>query len=185
MIPTVRPILEHDIPFVTRVYNWAVDHSTAHFGTSHTREDVVEADWQAGRSRFAWLLGELDGAPAGFAKAGPFRTREAYHWTAELTVYLLPHAHGRGLGKALYQRLLALCRAQGFRLVLGGVAVPNPASEALHRSVGMVEMGNFPGSGYKFGEWIDVTFFGIEFFRASGAPARVRPVRDVDPAYPW
>jgi phosphinothricin acetyltransferase len=185
MAHSIRAILDGDIPFVTRVYNWAIVNSLAHFGTSLVTEDGVRADWLLGRSGFPWLLAEIGGEPAGFAKAGPFRTREAYAWTAELTVYLLPHAHGQGVGKALYVRLLEVAKAQGFRLVLGGVAQPNPASEALHRSVGMVEMGRFPASGFKFGQWIDVTFFGIEFFDSTRRPAPIRPVREVDPAYPW
>lgn len=177
----IRHVIEADIAHITRLLNWAIDNTTAHFGTTHVSEAEVRAEWVKGRERYPWFAARDDRNDfLGYAKAGPFRTREAYAWTAELTVYVEPTAHGKGVGKALYQRVIASLKAQGYRLVLGGVATPNAASEALHRSVGLVEMGRFPKAGFKFGRWIDVVFFGAEIGDPGTPPQSPRLVSDID-----
>jgi phosphinothricin acetyltransferase len=110
----------------------------------------------------AFLVAEEDGMVAGFAYASPHRERAAYRWTAETSVYLDPNYHGRGIGTALYEQLLALLRTQGMRLALGGVTLPNDASIALHRRCGFVQIGVFPNVGWKGGAWRDVAWLACD-----------------------
>ena len=83
-----------------------------------------------------WLMCEIDGAVAGYTYAGQHRAGEAYQWSVEVTVYVNPLYHRRGVGKAIYTALLACLRLQGYRGAYGGILLPNEASIALHESLG-------------------------------------------------
>jgi phosphinothricin acetyltransferase len=93
---------------------------------------------------------------AGFAYAGAHRERLSYRWTCEVSVYLGEDHRGRGLGRALYEPLFALLEEQGYRMLLAGITVPNPASVGLHRSLGFEEVGVYRRVGWKAGDWRDV-----------------------------
>ena len=110
----------------------------------------------------AFLVAEDDSAVAGFAYACAHRARAAYRWTAETSVYLDTDYQGRGIGTALYEKLLALLRTQGMRLALGGVTLPNDASIALHRRCGFIQIGVFPDVGWKDGGWRDVAWLACD-----------------------
>ena len=100
-----------------------------------------------------------DGTVLGYAKSGPFRDRAAYDTTCETSIYVAEHARGNGVGRALYGRLIELLQASEARLAVGGMTEPNPASAALHESLGFTLVGTFEGVGVKFGEAWDVTWF--------------------------
>lgn len=104
----------------------------------------------------AFLVAEHDDRIAGFAYAGVHRTRLAYRWACEVSVYLGDEHRGRGLGRALYEPLFALLQDQGYRVLLAGISVPNPASVGLHRSLGFEEVGTYRRIGWKAGAWRDV-----------------------------
>jgi phosphinothricin acetyltransferase len=110
----------------------------------------------------AFLVAEEAGAVAGFAYASAHRERAGYRWTAETSVYIDANFRGRGVGTELYERLLSLLRAQGLRLALGGVTLPNDASIALHRRCGFVQIGVFPSVGWKDGAWRDVAWLACD-----------------------
>lgn len=88
-----------------------------------------------------------------------YRPRPAYRPTREVSVYLAEAARGRGLGRALYDELLARLAADGVHTALALVATPNPASEALHRACGFRHIGTMTEVGYKFGRWIDTAWY--------------------------
>lgn len=109
----------------------------------------------------SFLVAEQEGRIAGFAYAGVHRERLAYRWTCEVSVYLDRDVHGRGLGRALYETLFALLERQGYRMLLAGVTVPNPASVGLHRSLGFEEVGVYRRIGWKAGDWRDVMWLAL------------------------
>lgn len=103
-----------------------------------------------------WLVAEKDGILRGYAYAGPYRTRPAYDWTLEDSIYIHPDSHGQGIGKALLTRLIDDCTAQGFRqlvAVIGDSA--NAGSVGLHRACGFHDVGVLKAVGWKFNRWID------------------------------
>lgn len=106
----------------------------------------------------AFMVADDSGQVAGFAYAGPHRERPAYRWAAEVSVYLDERHRGQGLGRALYETLFPLLERQGYRTLLAGVTLPNPASVALHRSLGFTEVGVYRGIGWKLGAWHDVVW---------------------------
>ena len=110
----------------------------------------------AGDGLYPWLVARADGAVAGYAYASAWSPRSAYRWTVETTVYVAPHAHGRGLGRALYGALLTTLTAQGFHQAIGRISLPNPPSIALHQALGFHRTALMPAMGHKAGRWIDV-----------------------------
>lgn len=106
-----------------------------------------------------WLLAEQDGVLLGYAYATRWRARPAYRHAVESSVYLADAARGRGIGSLLYSALLCELRVQGKHTVIGGIALPNPASEALHRKLGFRQVAHFEQTGFKFGRWIDTSYW--------------------------
>lgn len=110
----------------------------------------------------AYLVAEIDGEVAGFAYASPYRERPAYRWAAESSVYISDRHRHQGIGKALYVALFQVLRDSGFKVVIAGITVPNPASLALHSALGFQHVGTFPKVGYKHGAWRDVAFLSLQ-----------------------
>jgi L-amino acid N-acyltransferase YncA len=106
-------------------------------------------------ARFPWVVEEDAEGIAGYAYAGEHRERLAYQWSVDVSCYVHGRARRRGTGKALYEALKSVLRAQGFRNAFAGIALPNPASVALHQSVGFVELGRYRNVGFKNGAWRD------------------------------
>lgn len=103
-----------------------------------------------------WLVCEEQGEILGYAYASQHRTRQAYQWAVDVSAYVHERWRGKGIGKALYTSLFALLRLQRFYNVYGGIALPNPASVALHEAMGMRQVGVYSQVGYKLGAWYDV-----------------------------
>jgi phosphinothricin acetyltransferase len=96
-----------------------------------------------------------DGRVLGFAYACAHRLRGAYRWATDVSVYVAGDAHRRGVGRALYAKLLPLLREQGFVTAHAGICLPNEKSERFHESFGFVRIATYPAVGYKLGKWHD------------------------------
>ncbi|WP_394824580.1 GNAT family N-acetyltransferase [Pendulispora albinea] len=171
-----------DVPAILALANWAATNTTANFATGEEPLTEWIASWQATREYHPWLVARENGKVVGFAKSAPHRARGAYRWMAEVSVYVDPQRHERGLGRALYDRLLPTLRAQGYVTLLGGITSPNPASERLHAAVGFVRCGTYHRAGWKFGQWHDVGYWERHLQRADLPPQDLLPVREVWPA---
>ena len=106
-----------------------------------------------------WLVASVDGIIAGYAYATKWRVRPAYRFSVESSVYVAAHMARCGLGGALYRALLERLRAAGVHLVIGGIALPNDASVALHEAMGYTKAAHFSEVGFKFDRWIDVGYW--------------------------
>jgi phosphinothricin acetyltransferase len=154
---SIRPATDSDLPALEEIYAHYVANSPATF---HEEAPSLE-DWRrnlasAGETGHPWLVSEADGEVTGYATGSPHRPKEAYRLTVETTVYLRDGATGRGLGRALYRRLLDDCRSGGFHLAVAGITLPNDASVRLHEALGFTEVGVFTEVGRKLGAWRDV-----------------------------
>ena len=122
-------------------------------------EGRTTSDWEA---RLAgddlFLVAEHDGDVIAYATAGPYRPKPAYAHTRETTIYVAPSHQGRGTGRALYDDLLARLARDGAHTVVAAVALPNPASVALHRACGFEEVGVMRQVGRKHDRWIDLVW---------------------------
>jgi len=168
---SIRPATPADIPAITRIYAHAVRHGTASF--EYDPPDEAE---MARRQRalleggYPYLVAGIGGAVAGYAYAGPYRTRPAYRYTVENSIYIAPEAHRRGLGRALLDRLIAECEARNYRLMIAviGDSAQAPSIE-LHRAAGFKMVGAFEAVGYKFDRWLDSVLMQRPLGRGSSA----------------
>ena len=149
----LRAAREDDLAAVRDIVNWAIEHTHYNFNTEPQSVEHWRSEWSAGREQYPWLVATIAGEVVGVAYAGRYRTRRAYDWAAEVTVYVSHRHHRRGVGAALYRELLPILAAQGFHTLLGVIALPNPASVALHERFGFVAAGETPQVGWKFGKW--------------------------------
>ncbi len=103
-----------------------------------------------------YLVAERDGVVLGYAYAGPHRARPAYRHSVDVTAYVAESARGKGVGRQLYEALLTELARRGFHAAFAGIALPNPASVALHEAVGFRHLGTYREVGRKFDQWHDV-----------------------------
>jgi phosphinothricin acetyltransferase len=120
--------------------------------------------------RYPYLVAEQDGEVAGYAYAAPFRSRAAYRWTVETTVYVDRALGRRGIGRTLYQALLDRLTALGFVSAIGIIALPSSGSVGLHEALGFTHVGTEKGVGYKFGAWHDVGVWQRDLAPRHGQP---------------
>jgi L-amino acid N-acyltransferase YncA len=118
--------------------------------------EEMAARIEATSAAYPWLVAELEGEPAGYAYATEHRSRSAYRWSADTTVYVSPSHHRRGVGRALYQALFELLTAQGLYTACAGITLPNDASVGLHEAMGFEPIGVYRAIGYKHGQWRSV-----------------------------
>lgn len=128
--------------------------------------------------RLPWLVDERGGTVAGFAYAAPFRSRPAYRWTVEVSVYIHEAHRRRGVGRGLYTTLLDTLRRQGYRTALAVISLPNPPSVALHEVLGFTSVGVFHNAGFKFGAWLDSGWWELSLQTFEGTPPPPKPVSD-------
>jgi phosphinothricin acetyltransferase len=116
-----------------------------------------------------WLVLEVGGQVVGYAYASAHRSRAAYRWAADVTVYIAPTHHRSGAGRRLYTELLSRLRRQGFQVACAGVTLPNEASVGLHMAMGFEPVGVYKRIGWKAGAWCDVVWLQLELVPASNS----------------
>lgn len=171
---SIRFAVPADAPAVADIYAHYVQETAITFAT----ETPAPGDYAARMAddRYPFLVAEEDGRVQGFIYAGAFRTKEAYRWDVELTLYLAPGSTGRGLGRLLMDACLRLLQAQGYLNTYSCITLPNERSIGLHRRFGFTELGVFPHTGYKLGRWHDVIWLGKELGDFSQPPKEPLPV---------
>ncbi|MEK9720148.1 MAG: GNAT family N-acetyltransferase [Quisquiliibacterium sp.] len=168
----MRDSLEQDLPAIHAIYRHHVLHGTASFELDPPDlAEITRRRAEVLRNRFPYLVGELDGEVLGYAYANLFRTRPAYRYTLEDSIYIDQSAVGRGLGRALLRELLARCEALGCRQMLAVIGdSANVASIGLHAACGFRFSGVIRASGWKFGRWIDTVLMQCDLGPGHSSP---------------
>ncbi len=156
----IRDAIAADFDAIADITNHYILHTPIHFGYEAQSGAELRAGWEKARHTHPFLV-LLDDAQSiiGYAKAYRWRERAAYDRIAESGIYLRNGLQGRGLGKPLYAALIHACRDKGMHSLIGGIALPNPASIRLHESLGFVPTGVVRQAGWKFNAWHDVGFW--------------------------
>lgn len=155
---SLRAAASADLPAITDIYAHAVLNGTASYEYDPPSLEEMTRRFDAlAAGRFPYIVAEAEGVVRGYAYAGPFRTRAAYRYIVEDSIYIAADAQGRGIGKRLLTELIAQSQALGFRQVIAviGDSGVNVASQKLHASLGFTPCGRIVGSGFKFGRWCD------------------------------
>jgi phosphinothricin acetyltransferase len=158
----IREATAQDAERICAIYNHYVMGTTITF-----EEEAVSAEMMRKRitdvtAAYPWLVFEDGGEVMGYAYARKFHERAAYRHTAELAVYLANECHGRGAGSALYRDLIARLKQLKVHVALGGIALPNEKSVALHEKLGFKKVAHLEEVGWKFGQWIDVGYWELK-----------------------
>jgi phosphinothricin acetyltransferase len=155
----IRPVLPTDAPALADIYNPYVRDTIITFEEEPVSVAEMGARIAKVTATYPWLVWEEDGVVLGYAYGSTWRTRHAYRFAAETTVYLAPGHHGKGRGAAPYQALLAELKQRGFHSALGCLGLPNEPSVRLHEKLGFRKVGHMTEAGWKFGAWVDVGFW--------------------------
>ncbi|MGE3728727.1 MAG: N-acetyltransferase family protein [Candidatus Sericytochromatia bacterium] len=152
----IRPASHADLEALAEIYNHYVFHSHATFDTEplqfEARQRWLNKYAKTGPYRL-WLA-ERGHQILGFASSNPYRDHPAFCQTVETSIYLAPTCQGQGVGSALYTRLFESLADQGLHRAIAGIALPNPASVALHQKFGFSEVGTFDEYACKNGVFI-------------------------------
>lgn len=154
----IRDVVPNDIAAITAIYREAVLHGTASFELDPPDEGEMTSRMQAIVGAGYPYIVALDETERllGYAYASSYRSRPAYRWTCENSVYLDEAARGLGLGKKLMLLILERCSALGFRQMIGVIGgADHLASIRLHKSLGFEHVGRLPATGFKHGKWLD------------------------------
>lgn len=160
----LRDASPDDIPEITAIYRESVLNGVASYEIAPPSEAEMTG-------RFSTIVGngypyiaavDEEGRLIGYAYASAFRTRPAYRFLVEDSIYLAPEARGQGVGRALLKDIIARCTALGFRQMVAVIGGAHPASVALHRALGFAESGILKGAGYKHGRWLDTALMQLD-----------------------
>lgn len=168
---------ERDAAAVAAIYRPAVDVWIASFETPAPDAAEMARRIRTTVARTPWLVADdANGSLVGYAYAGSHHERAGYRWSVDVSAYVHADHHGRGIGRRLYDVLIPILRRQGFVNVYAGIALPNPASVALHESIGMRRIGVYERVGHKLGAWHDVAWYGMRIAEPDEPPAEPIPL---------
>jgi phosphinothricin acetyltransferase len=167
---TIRLAAESDAAAMLAIYEPIVRQTIISFELEPPDEAEMRRRIATTLEHWPWLVCVSGADLLGYAYASQHRSRAAYRWAVDVSAYVHPSARRRGLGRALYTALLALLPLQGYTNAYAGIALPNPASVALHEAAGFEPVGVYRSVGFKLGAWRDVGWW-----QRSLAPLPARP----------
>ncbi len=155
----IRNVQIPDAEQIATIYNYYVKNSIVTFDKDvFTRHDFEERIKIISKE-YPFIVYEKNNIILGYAYANKWREKPAYKHTVESTVYLKPSAFGKKIGTQLYKHLIDKLKTQKFKVIIGGLSLPNDASIKLHEKLGFKKVGHFKKVGKKFGKLIDVGFW--------------------------
>jgi len=155
-VSQIRVATPQDAEEIARIYEPYVRDSAVSFELEPPPAEVVAQRMEAAGNAYPWLVAAGARGLFGYAYGAPHRSRGAYRFAVEVSVYLDEAARGRGIGRRLMSALLEELESSGFTTALAGTTLPNPASTALFTSLGFEQVGVFRRVGFKFDDWHDV-----------------------------
>jgi len=184
-VSLIRLATDADAAAIAAIYGPVVEGTAISFETEPPDATEISTRIRNTLMAYPWLVFERNGDVIGYAYASRHRARAAYQWSVDTSAYVDEKFRRRGVGHALYLSLLAVLEAQGFVNAYAGIALPNPASVALHERVGFTPLGVYRGVGYKLGAWRDVGWWQRPLSGVDVPPIAVRSLTDVRGSGDW
>lgn len=152
----IRPVCVSDAPALLEIYRPIVEQTSTSFEEVCPTLEEFSKRIEAVQRDHCWLVATVQGGLSGYAYATALKSRAAYRFSVETTVYVHPEKHQQHLGTALYEALFEKLQHSGFYNAFALITLPNPASVAFHEKLGFQPAGLLPRAGFKFGQWHDV-----------------------------
>jgi phosphinothricin acetyltransferase len=155
----VRFVRADDAAAISDIYNYYIENTVITFEEEPVSAKTMEERIRMVTARYPWLVREEAGEILGYSYVHPWHERSAYRFTAEDSIYLKHGSEGKGIGTALFGRLLEETRKLDLHTLMSVITVPNAVSVGLHEKFGFKQVGCFAEVGYKFGRRLDVGYW--------------------------
>lgn len=152
----IRDATPDDAGSIGAIYAPIVRDTVISFETSPPTDSEFAQRITETLKTYPWLVATANDTLAGYAYASQHRTRAAYRWSVDVTVYMHPDYHRRGIASALYNRLFTILAEQNYHAAFAGITLPNAGSVGLHESLGFEPVGIYREVGFKMDDWRDV-----------------------------
>ena len=157
----IREAKSKDAKAIASIYNHYILNSSISFEEKPINENIIiERINYSGKNK--WWIYETADEVLGYAYSTYWKSRSAYRYTVESSIYLKPNNFRNGIGTALYTKLLESLKKEGFRRVLAGISLPNESSVLFHENFGFKKVGQLEAVGYKFKKWIDIGYWELK-----------------------
>lgn len=154
----IRVANKNDGKDILKIYKPYIEKTNITFEYAVPSVEEMEQRIEKTLERYPYLVGEVDGHIAGYAYASLYRSRQAYNWDCELSIYVDENYHGSGIATLLYNNLLEILKLMNIQNVYACITYPNEKSERFHHRLGFEKIGVFKKCGYKFKQWHDVVW---------------------------
>lgn len=181
----LRLACESDASAIAAIYRPIVETTAISFETEAPDEAEIRRRLLDTLRAHAWLVCDIDGHVAGYAYSSRHRVRGAYQWSIDTSAYVDEPYRRQGVAHGLYRSLVAIAAGQGYCTAFAGIALPNPASVALHERVGFTPLGVYRNVGYKLGAWHDVGWWQLPLRESTGGPPPIHPVTTLQAHSSW
>ena len=153
----MRAALPDDIPAIHAIYAHHVLSGLASFEEEAPSLSELRRRFEEARAKeLPYVVADFGGVLAGYGYCALYRTRSAYRYALEDSIYVRPDAQGRGVGRALLAELICQCEALGYRQLIAVIGdSAHAASIGLHASQGFLRVGTLRSVGFKLGRWVD------------------------------
>jgi L-amino acid N-acyltransferase YncA len=158
----IRSVTTNDATAIAHIYNHYITHTVVSFEEQLVSvTDIEQRILNIQAHGLPWLIAEESNQVVGYAYANVWKSRSAYRFTVEVSVYLQQGLAQKGLGTQLYEALFLILKDKGIHVAIACIALPNPASVALHEKFNMKKVAHFEQVGFKFNQWLDIGYWQV------------------------
>lgn len=161
------------------IYGPIVTETTTSFETEIPSIKEFESRIVSYGTKAPWLVAEIDHKVVGYAYATDHRSRKAYQWNQEVTVYVHPDYQKKSIAKKLYLLLFEMLKAMNFTKAIAVITLPNDGSIGFHRALGFQHIGEMKNIGFKLGKWQSTSWWDLDLQPKQQAPKDLKPLNSI------